>query len=117
MKPVILKNRTDLISAIYNDEILPTAVFVNKTKGCCTNPSTAHGFRVGNESTMDNFLEGVKNYGNKGEELEVHLFPFYEHSGQGNEIDYATHWGTNGGLTPYIRDCEHYATKAFADCA
>lgn len=114
----ILKNKTELLGAIYNAETLPTAIFINKTKGCSPSPSTAHGFRAGNESALDNFLEGIEDHGNSGQEFEVFMYPFWEEpSGIHGETDHAAHWASNGQEYPVIRDCEDYATKSFADCA
>lgn len=117
MKPQILANKIELLGAIYNAETLPTAVFVNRTKGCNPNQSTAHGFRVGNESVMDKFLEGVPNNGDQGEVLNIEFHKFYEHSGWTSQIDCATHWATNGDVSELIDNCESYAEKSFEDCA
>lgn len=111
-----LTNRTELIGAIYHPDTLPTAVFAI---GGSSRPSTAHGFRIGNESVLEKFLDGYVEKDGETFTEPVTFYPFWETAPRSvlGDTDHATHWATEGAVSRDINQCEEYATQAFADCA
>lgn len=120
-KPIIITGKTELLAAIYNEDLLPSAI-VDPTGA---DPYCLHSLREGDESLFNQLLESgcdaadvefkPENY----EQAKFKLYKFYEDYPSPNHtcIGCAGLADRGKGERHRISDTEVAASKLCADCA
>lgn len=117
-KPITLVGYTNIVGAIYDPDILPSAVI---TTGEETEPYCMHSLRTEGLGFFDDFIAAARmrngfNDNKHDEELQVTLYKFYEDFPQQS---YNCVGCSRGASTEdhKILDSNKSCTKTTADCA
>lgn len=117
----VLKGRTEIIAAIYDEQNLPSAI-IDINRHTCYHPACLHSLREGDERTTDQMLEywadefGVGNL----DELEVRLYPFHENYWEQSHRCTGCNVASSRGASVEqhtIRETDAHARKLCEDCA
>lgn len=125
-KPLILTGRTELLAALYNPEILPSAIVCQK--GYHSQAWCVHSLRDGDEDLFEKKLLGLarSNLGlsetdsSKDDDLQFELHRFYEDFPEQGSTCHGCHYNheKNENVVRHkVRETEHVATKTTEDCA